>query len=228
VSRLFVLLFILIFGSSSASASYFEDTVRSLIEDKIGSDISFDLRFESEKKLLEIISDESKIKTISMTFFSPKSKSFNISVSFKNSKDTQRQIFGKFDAFYEVYSASRMIKFGEEVTSSDFSVTRVRRLSNDDATTKDFPTIQRMVAKAGMRPGQVVKKSYLKRAPIIKENEPVTIMYSTNEINLKTLGIALSSGAIGEKIRVKNDKTGIVVFGEILDKNVVKVNSSEQ
>ena len=54
-------------------------------------------------------------------------------------------------------------------------------------------------------------------------NDPVNIIYSSGAINLKTVGIALGAGAVGDMIKVKNTSSGAVLLGQIINKNTVQV-----
>lgn len=206
-------------------ANSFEVTVKELISEKIGQDYSIDVKFDSTNKLEQIISNEGNLKSTSLTFFSPKTKSFKVLTIYKNGEKTE--LFGKFDAYYEVPTATRPVRFGTNISPGDIKKTKVRRLKTGEIPLKEMPQIFGMQAKFNIMPGQVIKKSDLKLPSVVKENDPVTLLYSSNNITLKTMGVALATGAIGDKIRVKNEKTGIVVFGEIIDKNVVKVNSDK-
>jgi flagella basal body P-ring formation protein FlgA len=59
---------------------------------------------------------------------------------------------------------------------------------------------------------------------VIKNADPVNIIYSSGSINLKTSGIALRAGAVGDMIKVKNGTSGIVVLGKIINNNTVQVS----
>ena len=221
----FLIIIILPFFSFAVD---FESTLKELIEERIGNQLSLDLAFDGSKKYEKIILNQENIKSISLTMFSVKPAGFNALVIFENRNLDNIEIFGKFEAYYEVYVATRHIKYGDVISLGDIKILKTRKLRNGESTLKYFPNIFGMQAKFNIKAGQVIKRSDIKNPSVIKEGDPVTIMYSAGEITIKTLGIALASGAIGEKIRVKNEKTSIVVFGEIIDKNVVKVNSSEK
>lgn len=206
----------------------FEEMVKDLVEDKIGNQYSLNLNFDKSKKYEDIIANQDRIKSVSLTMFSVKPKGFKALVIFDEPISKKVEIYGKFDAYFEVYVATRYIRFGENLVPGDIKIMKAKRLKNGEQAVRNLPDILGMQAKFNIKAGQIIKKADLKNPEVIKENDPVTIMYSNNDITLKTLGIALGSGAVGEKVRVKNDKTGIIVFGEIINKNVVKVNSSDK
>ncbi len=223
--KYFILIILTIFPCN-VFAGYFDSTVKELIHEKIGSQLSLDIKFDSNTKYQKILQQESDVKSISLSFFSPESRSFKVMTILPD--DSRIELFGKYEAFFEVLVASRLIKLGDEINSSDIKIIRVKKLKSGETSINDSSKIYGMEARSNILPGQIIKLSDLKKPPVIKENDPVTLVYTAKDVNLKTLGIAQSSGAIGDKIKVKNEKTGIVVFGEIIDKNIVKVSSSDE
>ncbi|MDX1924713.1 MAG: flagellar basal body P-ring formation chaperone FlgA [Rickettsiaceae bacterium] len=224
--RICVFLFVCVFSPLRGFASYFEDTVRNLIIEKIGTQYSVDLKFEPSTKMQDLNSDLLEIEAISLNFFSVDTRSFRVLVSLKDKN--QMEIFGKFDLFFEVLVANKNIKFGRQINPEDVKLIKVKKLKNGEDVIRDPSLIYGMETKTNILTGQIIRLSDIKKAPIIKENDPVTLLYSTGGISIKTLGISLASGSAGEKVRVKNEKTGIVVFGEIVDKNVVKVSAENE
>lgn len=219
--RLFLYFICFIFLSANSLASDFESSVIELIHEKIGNQFNLHTKFDSKTKLDKIIASEGAVKSISLTYFSAETRSFKVMTILDN--DEQIELFGKFEAFFEVPVATRSIRFNEEISQSDYKIVKVKSLKHEQIQLYDPAQIVGMQAKYNIPAGHIMKISDLKKPPIIKENDPVTLIYNAHDISLKTVGIALSAGAAGEKIRVKNEKTGIVVFGEVVDKNMVKV-----
>lgn len=223
--KYFSVIIAFIFFAFSSQASDFEETVKELLLKKMNNHNSVEVRFDSQSKLMKILEKESKIESIILSFFSLETKSFKVLTSFSGSE--QIEIFGKFQAFFEVPVAARNIRFGEEISPDNIRIIRVKKLKQGENSIKDPDRFYGMEAKYNIRSGQVIKLSDLKKIPIIKENDHVTLLYTAKDITLKTLGIALSEGAVGEKIKVRNEKTGILVFGEVKDRNIVKVSASD-
>lgn len=206
-------------------AGYFEDTVKEMISEKIGGQISIGLKFPQNAQLEKVLAQEENIESISLSFFSHETKSFKV-ISLLPNKE-QIELFGKFEAFYEVPVATRYIRHGNVLSPDDVKITKLKKLKEGESPIKDMRLVFGMEAKNPIAQGDVIKLSDLKHPPIIKENDPVTLVYISSDITLKTNGFALSAGSLGERIRVKNEKTGIVVYGEVVEKNVVKVSSQD-
>lgn len=220
--RLVFFIFFLILLPFTVCASDFEEKVRELVSEKLGNQLSFDVVFESNSKLEKIIAKENLIKDIALNYFSADTRSFKVVVIFNHNETIE--LFGKFEAYFEVPVATRTIRFNEELSPDDIRIVKVKKLKTGQIPIKNPSELVGMQAKYNISAGYVIKISELKKPPVIKENDPVTLLYKSHDISLKTVGIALASGAVGEKIRVKNEKTGIIVFGEIMDKNVVRVS----
>ncbi|MDX1916980.1 MAG: flagellar basal body P-ring formation chaperone FlgA [Rickettsiaceae bacterium] len=218
----FLLIFIYAFATFDAFGDYFEESVKALILEKVRDYNAVDLRFESQSKLDLINSKREKIEKISLTFFSPDTRSFKANAEF----DGQIiEIFGKYDVFCDVWVSTKFLKHGKIVNANDIKPLKTKRLQNMHEVVKEVSEIYGKEVKNNITPGQIIKLSDLKNPAVIKENDPITLLYETPGMTIKTLGIALSPGAIGDKIKAKNEKTGILVFGEVMDKNIIKVGS---
>jgi flagella basal body P-ring formation protein FlgA len=80
-----------------------------------------------------------------------------------------------------------------------------------------------MQARQYIKPGSMFRSSDLVSPAVIKVNDPVNIIFSSGAINLKTVGIAMGNGAVGDMIKVKNESSGAVLLGQIVNKNTVQV-----
>lgn len=210
----------------AAFAGYFDSTIENILKEQLNNEyLYFETKYDSPIKLNKIYQNEKEIESINLTFFSPVTKSFKVSISLPNSELIE--IFGKYDTYYKVPVASRYIKSNEIITPGDITYIDVKKLKNTDNIAMRQENIIDMQIKKSVLANHYFKISDLKRPPVIKENDPVTIVYKSNNITLKTIGLAESAGAIGDKIKVKNDKTGIIVYGEIIDKNIVQVSNDE-
>ncbi len=216
-----LILALLLLPSNKVFASYFEDSLKSLILEKIGLHYSIDLKFESNGKLDQIISRDHEISSVALSFYSPQTKSFKALVKFTQENI---EIFGKFDTYFEIYLSNKFIKHGKQINPEDIKLVKVKKIQDLDDIIKNPSMLYGMETRQNILPGKVIRLIDLKKSPLIKENDPVTLLYESNAMSLKTLGIAMAQGGIGDKIRAKNEKTGIVVFGEVVDKNIIRVS----
>jgi flagella basal body P-ring formation protein FlgA len=209
-----------------AKEDFFDKTVMDLLNEKINnSAIEIDLQFDSSSKVTQLRTQESSIKDISLGAFDPKNMTFRVNIKYNNGR--MDNISGKYISFVKVPIAARYIKLGDVLQASDLSFIKMnlKDLPND-LTTRESEVIG-MQAKQYIPAGTAIKTSDLVSPLVIKNNDPVNIVYSSGTIDLKTVGTAVGSGAIGDMIKVKNSTSGIVVLGQIINKNTVQVGSDK-
>lgn len=68
-----------------------------------------------------------------------------------------------------------------------------------------------------------LKKSNLRKIDLIKPGSPVSLRLVNGGISIKGTGMPLSSGKIGEIIKIKNQKTNAILYGKVAGENLVSV-----
>lgn len=71
--------------------------------------------------------------------------------------------------------------------------------------------------------GKVITPSSLARDQLVKRGADVEILASVGLIEVRMRGKAMSDGGLGERIRVRNDKSGRVISGTVIDNSVIQV-----
>ena len=132
-------------------------------------------------------------------------------------------VSGKYISYIMAPIAGRYIKFGEVIQASDVSTKKTRL----DTVRKGYATedaeVIGMQAKKYIAVGKMFRTSDISNPPVLKNNDPVNIIYSSGVIKLRTTGIALGKGAVGDMIKVNNTASGAVLLGQITNKNTVQV-----
>ncbi|VAW94145.1 hypothetical protein MNBD_GAMMA22-2161 [hydrothermal vent metagenome] len=80
------------------------------------------------------------------------------------------------------------------------------------------------VAKRSIASGKVISATALKLATIIKRGQQVVIIAKTSGIIIRTKGKALSDGAKGQIVKVKNSRSKRELQATVIAPNMVKVN----
>ena len=89
--------------------------------------------------------------------------------------------------------------------------------SKDDAVGK--------VVMRSVNIGQPLLQSMLKWPVIIEPGAPVVIMTNVNGVMVKMDGMALESGRLHQRIRVRNNSSRRVVLGRVVDENTIEVEN---
>lgn len=134
------------------------------------------------------------------------------------------RLTGEYKTFFNVPIASRVIKKDTEIGATDLKIVKIYTdaMSGDIALKES--DILGMQARNIIGNGQYFLKSVLKMPPVIKGGDNITLMYKSGAITIKTVGIALNAGAVGDKIQAKNEKSGSAVFGEVIAKDTVLIS----
>ncbi|MEY3196980.1 MAG: hypothetical protein RLZZ59_348 [Pseudomonadota bacterium] len=223
--RLFIFIalsFLLSFGARNSYASSFETNVKDLILEKLSDDIvDVELKFNSQSKLSEIKLATERIKNIQMVNFNPNYSNFRIEIMLDD--ESALEIGGRYIAYVDLPITSRAIKVGTIITASDLSSVRIPISRSNSSYVSSMSDIIGMQTKRNIAVGTLIRNSDLSKPTLIRQNDSISIVYSNDNIKLRTSGVALESGAIGDYIKVRNENTGIVVHGVVKGKNLVEV-----
>ena len=88
----------------------------------------------------------------------------------------------------------------------------------------DVAQLRGKVLKQNLSKGVVINKHHVKAAMAISRGQSVTLIAKNSVIEVRTKGTAMSKGAIGERIKVKNLKSKRIVEGIIIDNHLINVN----
>ena len=213
---------IIIFTSITASASHLENMVRDLILDKLGNQVvDIELKFDSKVRLGEAEFFGDKIKNVQLLYFAPNYSTFRVSVT--SEEDTVIELSGRYVAYVEVPVTIRGIVQGALITDSDIGSARTPLSKVKGGYITSPEQVIGMQARRNIGNGVFIRNSDLLKPTLIRQNDSVSIIYSNNNIKLRTMGIALESGALGDNIKIKNETTGIVVHGMVKGRNLVEV-----
>jgi len=71
---------------------------------------------------------------------------------------------------------------------------------------------------------RIVKANYVKAQTLVKRGEIVNIVAKNSGYSVKMSGTAMSSGAKGERIQVKNLSSQRVIEGTVIETGIVSIN----
>lgn len=205
--------------------SLLEDSITDLIAEKVlDKRVTFELNFNSTDRTESVRDKVDRVREMSLEKFDPKFSSFRVKIIYNDGQIDS--LSGRYFSFIEIPVAAKYIKYGDIISRNDIAMQRVRV----DQIKRGFATeagdVLGLKAKKPISPNNMFRMSDLLNPPVIKNNDPVNIIYKSGAISLKTTGTALSSGAVGDTIKVKNDSSGAVLLGEIINKNTVNVGGN--
>ena len=122
-----------------------------------------------------------------------------------------------------VLIAKSMLPSNKETLSpSDFEVL-IRPVFDPDEYFTSLDEIKYYKLNSDLLKDVLLKKSNLRKIDLIKPGSPVSLRLVNGGISIKGTGIPLSSGKIGEIVKVKNQKTNTILYGKVAGENMVSV-----
>jgi flagella basal body P-ring formation protein FlgA len=149
----------------------------------------------------------------------------NYQVNFRIDGELVRKVTVRayLKVYKEIFVARDTIQRDKIIEETD--LVRVRR--NVDRTTADYVTEpQELVGKIATRtinPKEVIQERTVTIPPLVNTGDRLTIIYETSLLRLTAPGISMSKGRMGEKIRVRNADSKLVVYATVQDENTVQV-----
>lgn len=222
IARFFIVIITLVLACK-ISASPVEEMISNLIAEKLGSQITdVELKFDSKIKLQEAISYGNEIKTVQLVYFAPNYSTFRIGIT--SNQENNIELSGRYIAYISCPVTIRNIAQGSIISNSDINTIRTPLSKIKGGYLDSLEQVIGMQAKKNIGTGVLIRNSDLSKPTLIRQNDSVSIIYSSNNIKLRTVGVALESGAIGDNIKIKNEATNIVIHGVVKGKNLVEVS----
>lgn len=141
------------------------------------------------------------------------------------SDDIKVKTFGarvEINVYDKVWVAKDWIKRGESLKNLKLVEKNISSMVNE-VTSKDFEPGQYQ-ARKNIRPGDVINRDYIEKVPTIVKNSPVSLIFITPQVSVTIPAIAMTSGKIGDFIKVKNKDYKKSYVGKIIGKNLVLVH----
>ena len=88
---------------------------------------------------------------------------------------------------------------------------------------KDFSLIRNLVPSHMIRAGSPVTINMFRTAMVVAANQPVRLRIRYHGIEASAKGIAMNRGRVGEMIKVKNESSGKIITGRVVDEQTVEV-----
>ena len=126
--------------------------------------------------------------------------------------------------YQQVATLKRPVARNQILVADDisFKKTDIYRLNNGFFTNTE--EIVGKILTQNLQPGAILTNYVLKTPIAIRQGQMVTLIARNSVIEVRTEGKAMSRGAIGDRIKVKNLKTKRIIEGVIKDNHNIYVN----
>lgn len=143
-------------------------------------------------------------------------RNITVKVSCMNKKRWTIYIPVSIDIYANVLVSTRSLQRGDILTQDDLEFKRMNISSIGRGHVEDLSRILGMEMKRPLRPGDVVRLPHLNKPDIVRKGQIVVVSSSSRFLRVETSGIALVNGYLGERIRVKNERSNRVVDVEVV------------
>ncbi len=210
-----------------ASNDFVDRTVKELIQEKIADNRLFiEHSYNSKSMIDKIKASKDKIESMILEQIDPKFLTFKIIVTYTDGKNDN--LSGNYTPYILAPVTNKYIKFGDIIHESDLTTKKIPLDSTNNIYLTEIEEVINMQAKNFIAAGQMIKNSDVVSPNVIKKGDPVNIIYTTGVIHLKTMGIAMGVGAVGNMIKVKNSTTSAILLGQLINNNTIKIGNDNE
>lgn len=208
------------------TSSFIQNKIKELLIEKnsfIYSPIEDDIEiYIDNKSKQKILFNKDDIEDIQTTNINKLSKSFKIKIMLNGNQDID--IHGKYVEFVEIPTFKKSMKNGYIISEDEISSTRT------DASRISYEIITNSKDIIGKTPKYTIasnvpiRRDMISSLNLINKRDSVTVLYKKDNLELKMIGTALDSGAIGDTIRVQNTRSDQILSGTIQENKQVVIN----
>ncbi|MCX6828974.1 MAG: flagellar basal body P-ring formation chaperone FlgA [candidate division Zixibacteria bacterium] len=153
------------------------------------------------------------------------------SVSFQVILYRDRQIVGQGQVRFSiscydwVMVTDDRIKRNEIITPDKCHVERKEITWLTEQPIKSFTELDGRWTKRSINKAQIISSGMLEKIPDIVTGKEISILYQTSGLEISTRGTAMAPGYIGADIRVKNNQSGKIINGTVIDGGTVRIGT---
>jgi len=148
-------------------------------------------------------------------------RNVNVKISCDDSTPWKMYLSAKVTMTYPVLVAKQTIEKGNRLSDENIELRYLPENKIRGEKLTDFHPIRGAKVKRRIAKGKAINN---KNLCIVCKGDRVTIIAESNSFSIKTQGIALNSGNIGEQIRVENTRSGKVITPQVIAINQVVIN----
>jgi flagellar basal body P-ring formation protein FlgA len=116
---------------------------------------------------------------------------------------------------------------GDVIRQADILIERRPKAELDGGASEKVSDVVGLAARRPLNAGQMLHRADLMKPEIVRQNEPVTLIYEMPGILLTVRGKAVNSGSEGDIVSVINLQSNRTIQGTVVDPGRVKVATSE-
>jgi len=186
-------------------------------------DLSF--TFDTEPRPLHLRPSVSTDLEPRQVTFDRRSGRFDITLSAAgaSSRDLLFRFTGSVTETRDAAIVVAPIARGELIRQADILIERRPKAEVADGALDNISDVVGLAARRPLNAGQMLRKADLMKPEIVRQNEPVTLVYEMPGILLTVRGKAVNSGSEGDIVNVINLQSNRTIQGTVVEPGRVKV-----
>ncbi len=134
------------------------------------------------------------------------------------------EVRGRFVEVVEIPVLNKRLNNGDVISENDIMWRRVPKRRVRDTVIQHKDEVLGFTPRRTIIPDRPLRRSDLVTPELVSKGDLVSLYYYGSGIELKTEGVALSGGAKGEVIRVRNTRSNVVVQATVTEQNIAVVD----
>jgi flagellar basal body P-ring formation protein FlgA len=190
-------------------------------------DLSF--TFDTEPRPLHLRPSVSTDLEPRQVTFDRRSGRFDITLSAAgaSSRDLLFRFTGSVTETRDAAIVVAPIARGELIRQADILIERRPKAEVAEGCLDNISDVVGLAARRPLNAGQMLRKADLMKPEIVRQNEPVTLVYEMPGILLTVRGKAVNSGSEGDIVNVINLQSNRTIQGTVVEPGRVKVATGE-
>ena len=125
--------------------------------------------------------------------------------------------------FADVVVTTRALARGATIQADAVRIERREISATTQAWFEAIEAVEGLETTRPIQPGTVLAENQLKAADLVRRREPVTLLSGSNTFQVRVRGTALQNGALGDRIRVRNESSRRELEGVITGPGEVRI-----
>lgn len=132
-------------------------------------------------------------------------------------------VSGRYEEMIEVPVVKYRLSSGDIIREEDVEWQKLPSVRVKRETVMEMAELVGKSVVRGLTPGRPVLGNEVQQPPVVLRRSPVRISYQSNNLSIQAVGTAMQDGALGDKIKVRNDDSGIEVDARVVSRGQVEV-----
>jgi flagella basal body P-ring formation protein FlgA len=152
-------------------------------------------------------------------FYNARTRSWEATISLKNHKHkplSPIKLQGRYDEQIRVPVLSSRVRQGQIIDAGDVTYKLFAASRLKDATLLDAEQLVGKTPRRTVAPNRMLQVNELIIPPVVHKGEQITVQYISGVMTIRTVGEALSDGAPGDMIRIRNSRSNQVLNAKVV------------